>query len=276
MKILLLIFTTITIASAWPSTKRFASYHCTVLEGQFDYVHCTHQKRGDFFYVKINPLEQNIIANKMKDEDAYFVSQEKYTAYITNGGLTQLLNLSINDNSASCNDQLIKTTYQVNTFQNEKTHFSMEAKKALNHMAHILNESGICQDEVTQNSKYGIYDSNTLLEHFLCLANYESTLGKNNISKNKRYRGPFMISKNHGNKGKICEGIKYFKDSNKDYTTEESEAGLANAKCALLIYKNQGLSPWGAHKKCTIHRKKQFNFLNHLDDKYLCQKKPAI
>jgi len=153
----------------------------------------------------------------------------------------------------------------------------------LKSLAQAMKDAGVCKVQV-HNENYlniGVTNNDELLHQFLCIANNESTLGKDNIGIGGR--GPWGINPIHNNKrGSLCYGTQAVvrdangnedkadkKRNNRRYMTDAVR--LDNAKCALKLYEaNNGLRDWGKTKKwgsnrhCSKTTRDRLQFMKHL------------
>lgn len=261
--------------TSWAKENVICSYDERDTETTFFCMNKDTKKPMDY---TVPSIAHKSVLEDIQAQESEIVSMEKYLA-----AASPFMVLDIaegpNETIRSC-WQFEKVAFTVKEFNALGT--SDPAIDRLKALAKAMKDAGVCKVQV-HNENYldiGVTNNDELLHQFLCIANNESTLGKDNLGIGGR--GPWGINPMHNKKkGTICYGTqavvrdangnedKDKKRNNQRYMTDAVR--LDNAKCALKLYDaNNGLRDWGMGKKwgsnrhCSKSTRDKLQFMKHL------------
>lgn len=285
----------------------FSNYTCTIDNtGELTQFKCLNRTKGDdsawflqegdqAFIKEVEPIIADDIKAELKERGVSFLDPLSFTALSFFDVVDSLNRQSLGESNA-CFQKIAYTSKEFAALPDNHSTI-----KRLKKLADALKEAGICSASIkSDNTSHGIDDQNhdDLLEHFLCISNSESTFGRDNIGMGGR--GPWGIHPMHNQpkgtsaftggktvtlkKNQLCYPSKAIvRDSNgreikESKRYENYEVQVANATCALKLYKQSGYAPWGkghkwgSNRHCSRSDKNRFKFKKFLKEKACCSK----
>lgn len=183
----------------------------------------------------------------------------------------QAIDFSRITNKESIIGDMSTNAYTVSEMQRLRT-FDPGGLSRLRILAEVIHEAGICDVNVVRENYLGIdvVNSDDLLQQMLCIANNESTLGRDNGGIGGR--GAWGINPMH--RTGICREFPLATRRSKDNRHYTSRAArLQNAKCAIKLYKDSALVPWGrttawgSNRHCSRSDRERMNFVRLLGER---------
>lgn len=268
------------------------------LQGAF----CTidESKENSFFYCKdprthtnhvqeIEPIYVNDMIRRLEDSGGEIVSSDEFVARVTEEELFQMIQgpNKVADEGMAC---LHRAYYRTNQFN--KLPVNSEITDQLKTLARALHEANVCELPVKRQdfNDINIRSQQDVLHHFLCISNSESVFGTRNIGLGGR--GPWGIHPMHNqSKGTRAfvdgrtvtlkrNGVCYpgnaivrtpagveIKESNR---YKNYDVIVANAKCAMTLYKAKGFidwgmgTVWGSNRHCSKTTRDRLQFFKHI------------
>tara|TARA_R110000868_G_scaffold25366_6_gene98880 strand:- start:2808 stop:3737 length:930 start_codon:yes stop_codon:yes gene_type:complete len=161
-------------------------------------------------------------------------------------------------------------------------------------IATALKDAGVCTQAIQRDTtglNIGVSNNDQLLQHFLCIANGESTFGRGADNIGMGGRGPFGIHPTeHTGSGGICSGLSAIVASEETTSAKRNrtraQRGAAyenatvrrdNARCALRLYARRNYrdwgrsnTSWGTNHECSASQRARFNFERQLGEAACC------
>lgn len=248
---------------------------------------CINKTNGERFDQEVEPIDLQATLSTLRQEGITILGEE-------DTGFSELLSLfAMSPNpSSTCFQRIYYTPQAFNAFGANSPNI---ARARI--IAGTLKRAGVCDETVRRdNSNLGlrITDNDDLLQHFLCIANHESTfgLGKDNIGLGGR--GPFGIHPTlHTQAGGICDDLTPIvragepRAGNRNLSVaERTRLGRPyealnirrdNAMCAIRLYRQNGYTDWGTSRRswgtnhsCSATERARFNFETKLGAAACC------
>lgn len=253
--------------------------YCTVdASGELSVFYCADGNTKEEYIHSVDPLLEREIIQGMKEENIDVVDSVEYFKRNFKHEMEGVSKLGIPP--VACFERVgYKTSEFTALPQGHKTIMRVQE------LVSVLKEAGVCSIDVEKESYLGIDIKNNddVLEHFLCISNNESTFGNGRDNIGDGGRGPFGINPIHNDEpGDPCyPGQAVRRDSRgrelKDYKLYLNRVTrLANARCAIELYKRKGFTDWsetrkwGSNRHCDRDKKKRFNFSKYLGAEMCC------
>jgi hypothetical protein len=275
MKIFL--YFTLAFISTIAVSKEDVTYYCSIEQrSDASFFHCLDMLESRSISHKISPIFENQARVMLEKQGVHFLEEPEYSVQVTTYFIEQVKKMG--NSPSSC---FINTAFRPKDFFSNE--FSKKAVGKLTELVNLLKKIGICEIQIDhndeRNKKLAVLDNDSLMEHFLCIANYESALGEELDGDGGN--GLFGIG---SDTEKRCPGIKVKDDE-------------SNAICALELFKERQLADWGnprekqvkkkkkskmktrskgnwgSNHHCTPEHKTRFNFLKILGGEICCSEK---
>ncbi len=295
MKVIISIVCTFLLLSSYAKTGRGGDYCVIQQKAATSDFYCYVKESDRVIGKSVSPLEEYMVRRKLEDKGVKFFDKDlEFTTQLATDAFKAIAGKII---ECSESEKLEKVYYQVDQFN--RLPASSEAVQSVKKLARALHKAGVCNVDVKQQSFNGINISSAddVLHQFLCISNSESVFGRDNIGMGGR--GPWGIHPMHNQAkgtraftgGKTVtlkkNGICYdypkaiVRDGNGverkvSSLYRDPEVQYQNARCALILYNQNGFrdwgtgQSWGSNRHCSASTRNRLEFNKHLGAELGC------
>ena len=249
-------------------------------------VTCVDQLTGEQYSQKVEPIQLNDLVARLRDKGAIF-DDDRYNQQLITSAVIRSDEHGLFPQV--CFDEIRFTSSEFNRLTS--TSADLSRARAI---ATALKSAGVCNQTIKSDNSglgIGVNNNDQLLQHFLCIANGESTFGRGADNIGMGGRGPFGIHPTlHTGSGGICSDIspivrseettaakRNHTKAQRGATYENARVRRDNAACALRMYDQNGYrdwgtnsTSWGTNHECSASQRARFNFERQLGEAACC------
>ncbi|MBH46848.1 MAG: hypothetical protein CME71_01615 [Halobacteriovorax sp.] len=249
-------------------------------------VSCIDQLTSEQYSHSVEPIQLNDLIARLRENGAVF-DEERYNGQLITSAV--LRSDEMGNFKPLCFEQIRYTSSEFNRLSRSSSDLSRARA-----IATALKDAGVCSQAIQRDTtglNIDVSNNDQLLQHFLCIANGESTFGRGADNIGMGGRGPFGIHPTeHTGRNGICSGLSPIVTAEETASAkrnrtkaqrgasyENATVRRENARCALRLYSRNNYrdwgrsnTSWGTNHECSASQRARFNFERQLGEAACC------